>query len=97
MNNDGNLTSIIIALLALLTVLVAAIVWVAKYALKEITRNMKANTTATVKQAQASHESTRASKEVLVFMKALNGRLTKITQQKVDEQTVIHQTVKEVK
>lgn len=97
MDSSGNFTSIIIALIALLTILVGAIVWVAKYALKEITKNMKANTIATVKQAQASEKATKASDEVLIFMKALNGRLTKITQQKVDEQTVIHQTIKEVK
>jgi len=76
---DGNSTEIIIALIAVLGTLVAAMIWIAKYALKEVSKNMKANTTATIKQASASHESANASKEVLTFMKNLNGKLANAT------------------
>lgn len=103
--NDGNYTSIIIALIALITLLVSglggAMIWTVKWFAKHYGADMKAHTKAAVSQSQSNKKlstavdkNTESNEEVLTFMKNLNGKLAKATIQTVKEQQVEHQTVK---
>lgn len=97
MNNlDGNATSIIIALIAILGTTIASVIWTVKYFAKTLSIDLQEHTKAAIKQADASDEQTKASKEVLIFMKALNGKLAKATIQTVQEQKVEHQHVEHI-
>jgi hypothetical protein len=83
-----------IAAIGLAATSVGGIVWLAKYFAKQLSKDLQEHTKAAVNSTIASQEQTKASKEVLVFMKNLNGKLAKATIQTVQEQTVEHQTVK---
>ena len=102
MGDSGNLTSIILALLALLTVVVGALIWFAKWFAKHYGQDMKAHTGAAIASANASKNlskavkrNTEASDQMITFMKALNGKLAKATIQTIKEQKVEHQVVKD--
>lgn len=71
----------------------AGLIWLAKFVAKTLGEDLKEHTKAAIHATQASKEQTKASKEVLTFMKNLNGKLAKATIQTVTEQTVEHQTV----
>lgn len=100
-------SEVAIAAIALAGTAIAGVIWTAKYFARTLSQDLKEHTKAAVEQrvasqdaalasreqAQASQKSAYASQQMLTFMKALNGRLSKITQQVVDEQTVHHQTV----
>jgi len=88
--NDGNLTSIIIALIALeattITLFGGAVIYFAKWFSRHYGKDMKAHTEAAIVSAQASKKlskavqlNTEASEEMTTFMKNLNGKLTKAT------------------
>ena len=95
MDNSGNLTSIIIALLGLLTLVTATVIYVARWAIDTYSKDIKAHTNATNKMSNSSDNLTKAIKkntesndEVLSFMKNLNGKLAKATIQTIQEQKV---------
>lgn len=92
---DGNSTSIIIALIAILATTIGAVIWIVKYFANTLSSDLREHTKAAIEGNLASQEQTKASKEVLVFMKNLNGKLARATIQTVKEQRVEHQTVKE--
>ena len=86
---------------------IAGLIWVLKYVTKELSKDMREHTKASVAAAQASKElkqtvakvgqqaelSAANSEEQLKFMKKLNGKLENAIIQKVTQQTVEHQTV----
>ena len=86
---------------------IAGLIWVLKYVTKELFKDLREHTKASVAAAQASKElkqtvakvgqqaelSAANSEEQLKFMKKLNGKLENAIIQKVTQQTVEHQTV----
>lgn len=101
MSNDGNLTSIIIALIGVLstTIIVfgGAVIYFGKWFSNHYGQDMKAHTRAAITSADASKrltvavvKNTEASDEMITFMKSLNGKLAKATIQTVKEQNVEH-------
>jgi hypothetical protein len=102
--DDGNLSSIIIALIALVTLTITlfggAIIYFAKWFSRNYGNDMRAHTkaavqssTASTKLSKAVDKNTASNESVLTFMKALNGKLAKATIQTVQEQHVEHQVV----
>lgn len=91
-----NDNAVALAAIGVLAAAVAGIVWIAKFGLKTLSKDLQEHTKAALDQAAASRESSAASKEVLTFMRNLNGKLAKATIQTVVEQNVEHQTVKKV-
>lgn len=81
--------------IALAGTMAAAVTWVAKYALKELSRDLKEHTKAAQELTQASKEQKKASSEVLAFMKNLNGKLTGATIQTIKEQHIGTQVLTE--
>lgn len=89
MTSDNNVA---LAALALVGTALAAIIWIAKYFAKELSSDLKAHTKAAEQQVEASRiqatastEAAAASKEVLEFMRNLNGKLAKVTNQTIKE------------
>jgi len=64
-----------LAAIALAASMGAAVVWLAKYFAKELSKDLREHTKAALAQ-------TEASKEVLTFMKKLNGKLPKLVEEK---------------
>lgn len=85
--------AVALAALGILGGAVVTIGWVARFGLTALSRDLREHTKAAVEQAGASRESIEASKEVLMFMKNLNGKLAKATVQVVKEQHVDQQVV----
>ncbi len=97
-----------LAAIALAGTTVTALIWVVKYVTKELAKDLKEHTKASIAAAKASDElkatvasvgrqaelSAANSEEQLKFMKKLNGKLENAIIQKVTQQTVEHQTVK---
>jgi hypothetical protein len=73
--NDNTTT---LAALGILSAAVAGILWIIKFILKTLSKDLQEHTKAALKQAQASEE-------VLTFMKNLNGKLESATIQKVEQ------------
>lgn len=70
---DGN--AIALAAIALAATSMGAVIWMAKYFATRLADDLVAHTKAAYKQVEASNKQTKASDEVLTFMKNLNGRL----------------------
>lgn len=85
--------TVALAAMGVLATAVGAIIWLAKYFATTLGKDMQEHTKAAVEATLASKEQVKASKEVLTFMKALNGKLAKATIQTVQEQNIEHQTV----
>ena len=81
--------AVALAAIGLATSSVGGLIWLAKFVAKTLGKDLKAHTIAANKQ-------TAASREVLKFMKNLNGKLAKITKQTIQEQNIEHQTVHKV-
>lgn len=103
--DNGNLTSIIIALISLLTLTITifggAVIYFGKWFSKHYGQDMKAHTKAAIGSADASKKlskavdkNTQSNEEVLTFMKSLNGKLAKATGDTIKEATAL---VKEAK
>lgn len=88
-----------LAAIGLAATAVGAIVWVVKYFAQTLSKDLQEHTAAATQLTVAAEQQTKASTEVLTFMKKLNGKLEGAVIQKVAEQTVEHQTInsKEVK
>lgn len=82
-----------IAAIALAASAVGALVWVVKYFAKTLSVDLREHTKAAVAQTAASIGQKKSNDEVLVYLKALNGKVAKITAQTIEEQHVINQTV----
>lgn len=92
--------AVALAALGLTGSTIAALVWVVKYLANTLSKDLQEHTKAALKQQLASKEqataarkSTAASNEMLIFMKALNGKLRKATIQTIQEQKVERQTI----
>lgn len=88
-----NDTSVAVAAIAVVATCVASLVWIVKFLMMQMRASLERNAKAHLRVAQATDKNTKVSEETLKFMQNLNGRLAKITQQTIDEQTVHHQTV----
>lgn len=64
--------AVALASLALAGTVVGGLIWVLKYFAKTLSKDLQEHTAAAIAQRQASEE-------VLIFMKNLNGKLTKAT------------------
>jgi len=93
--NTGPDNTITLAVIGILGATTTAIIWVAKYALTKFGKDLQEHTKASIELKVAAEGQTKASEQVLIFMKGLNGRLAKITAQTIHEQTVEHQKVNE--
>ncbi len=82
------------AALGIVATAVTALVWIVKFLMNEIKTSLDKNSVSHDKVARATRLNTAVSQETLEFMKNLNGRLAKITEQRIHEQTVEHQTIK---
>jgi len=96
-----------LAAIALAGTTVTALIWVVKYAIKELSKDLKEHTKASIAAAAASEQLERTvakvgkqaelsaanSQEQLKFMKKLNGKLENAIVQKVTQQTVEHQHI----
>ena len=89
--NDPNQVSI--AAIALAATAIGGVIWVVKYLAKTLSNDLQEHTKAATELTIAAQEQTKASNEVLIFMKKLNGKLEGAVIQKVSEQTVEHQTI----
>ena len=83
MSNGSEVT---LAAIALAATMGGAVIWIAKYFAKELTKDLKEHTKAAQQQVQASKDQAKvskealaASREVLIFMKNLNGKLATAT------------------
>jgi len=85
--------AVAIAAIGLAASSVAGLIWLAKFVAKTLGEDLKEHTKAAIEATEASKQQVKASKEVLTFMKNLNGKLAKATIQTIQEQNVEHQTV----
>lgn len=92
--------AVALAAIALAATTVGGLIWLAKFVANTLGKDLKEHTQAAINQTEsnkaltkASKQQTKASGEVLSFMKNLNGKLAKATIQTVHEQNVEHQTV----
>ncbi len=77
-----NGSEVALASIALAATAIGGVIWLAKYLANELSKDLKEHTQAAVKQqeaskiqASASLESAQASREMVIFMKKLNGKL----------------------
>lgn len=66
---------ITLAAIALAATTVGALIWVVKYFAQTLSDDLKEHTKAATELASAAKEQSKASKEVLTFMRKLNGKL----------------------
>mgnify|MGYP001567785310 CR=1 FL=1 len=71
--------TVAIAAIALAGTSIASVIWVVKWLAKTLSVDLREHTKAALIGAQASREQKKASTEVLVFMKNLNGKLAQAT------------------
>jgi len=64
---------------------IGGVIWLAKYFAKELSRDLREHTKAATNLASAAQEQQKASKEVLTFMKKLNGRLPALVGEKIKQ------------
>lgn len=89
------------AALAIVATVVGSLVWIVKYLMTEfrtsvdgVKSSLDHHVRAAEKIAKATDSNTEVTRELQQFMFNLNGKLAKITSQKIQEQTVAHQTIK---
>lgn len=85
--------SVSLAAIALAVTAVGGVIWLAKYLARTLSKDIREHTIAATQLTMAAEEQTKASNEVLKFMRKLNGKLEGAVIQKVAEQTVEHQTI----
>lgn len=76
---------ITLAAIGLAATTVAALIWVVKYFAQTLSKDLQEHTKAATELTAAAKEQKKASREVLIFMKKLNGKLEGAVQAKVDE------------
>ena len=96
---EGN--AVALAAISMATVMGTAVIWLAKYFAKQLSKDLREHTKAAQQQvaasekqavastaaAAASEEQRAASNEVLTFMKKLNGKLPKLVEEKIEQAT----------
>lgn len=85
--------AVALAAIALAGSSIAGLIWLAKFVARTLGNDLQEHTKAAISATKASEQQIQASKEVLTFMKNLNGKLAKATIQTVKEQKVEHQTI----
>lgn len=78
--------TVALSAIALAATAVGGVIWVVKYLANTLSKDLKEHTTAATQLTQAAQEQTKASKEVLTFMRNLNGKLAKATIATAEEQ-----------
>jgi hypothetical protein len=78
--------AIIISALGIVATAVTSLIWIIKYLLREIKSSLDKNSASHDKVAKATEINTGVSKELLTFMKRLNGRLPQITAEKIKDE-----------
>lgn len=68
-------SDVALAAIALAATSIAGLIWVMKYLANTLSTDIKEHTQAAVELRVASQSQTKASNEVLIFMKKLNGKL----------------------
>lgn len=68
-----------LAALAIVATTVGALIYMVKYFARTLSKDLQEHTKAAIAQTHASIEQKEASKEVLLFMKNLNGKLATAT------------------
>ena len=89
-----------LATIGVLGTAMAGMIWIVKFLLKDVKESLDNHVQAANNISKATEANTKATNknaevtgELKDFMVNLNGRLTKITQQKIEEQIVSHQTI----
>lgn len=84
--------AVALAAIALAASSVTGLIWLAKFVAKTLGEDLREHTKAAIKQSQAAKEQAKesrkaaeASQEVLDFMKRLNGKLPKITHERMEK------------
>lgn len=72
-------TEVAIAAITLAGTSIGGVMWVVKYLANTLSRDLREHTEAATRLSNAAQEQTKASKEVLIFMQNLNGKLAKAT------------------
>lgn len=92
--------SVALAAIGVLGTAVVGIVWVVKFSLSKLSRDIQEHTKAAMSQSQTNQTVAKSiqsyskqNEELLQFMKNLNGRLQHAVIQKVEEQYVARQTI----
>lgn len=80
-----NDATVLLTALGIVGACVSVLAWLAKYLLTQFKVSLDKNTASHEKVAQATSINTKVSEETLTFMKNLNGRLAKITAEKINE------------
>lgn len=74
-----------LAAIALAATTVGALIWVVKYFAQTLSADLQEHTKAATELASAAKEQSKASKEVLTFMRKLNGKLDGAVKDKYNE------------
>lgn len=90
--NDG---AVALAALGVLGTTVGLMAWVVKKVLGDVAPALNKHAETAESLAGAVKKNTESNQELLTFMRRLNGKLEGAYVQKVQEQTVEHQTIKE--
>lgn len=74
--------TVAIAAIGLAATTVGGLIWAVKFLGKTLSVDIREHTQAATKLAVASEKQEKASNEVLIFMKKLNGKLPKLVEEK---------------
>lgn len=83
---DGNATSIIIALIAVIGTMGGAIIWFAKWAMNNFSRDLKAHTQAADKNTTSNNKLARAVDNFDAYLRERNGRDAEIHKELINMQ-----------
>lgn len=92
--------AVALAAIGVLGTAVVGMVWVIKFALSKLSKDLQEHTKAAMSQSETNKKVSASidtyshqNEELLAFMKNLNGRLQNAVIQKVEEQYVARQTI----
>lgn len=77
-------SDVALAAIGLAGTAIGAVIWSQRFFAKELSKDLQEHTKAATELAVASKEAAKASKEVLTFMKKLNGKLEGAVMEKVN-------------
>lgn len=82
-------TEVVLAIIGVLATLAGGLIWVVKYFADSLTKDLKEHTKAATTQSETNQlvarrmkDSQKIDKEMLAFMRSLNGELQEIVKQK---------------
>lgn len=79
-----DVSSITLTALGIVATAVGALIWIVKFLMAEIKASLDKNSASHYRVAEATETNTKVSQETLTFMRNLNGRLAKITAEKIN-------------